>query len=224
MTAMSTDGTPTTNASLELEPQAVDAIERYWADRATGPSRKILIGATLAFAELGYHGASTRAIAARADMSPAAVYIHFASKVELFHHIALEGHKTSTGAFNEPAELVADPASKLRMGVASFATFNAEMNTFSRTIEYEMRLHHDQRFADVWRLRRGVEDHMRRILQAGVDEGVFRIADIEWMKILLLSNCIDIARWYRHESPHTPMALGFRYADLAMSLVGAVAP
>ena len=196
-------------------------IEQFWDERASGASRKILRGATLAFADLGYHGASTREIATRSGMSSAAVYIHFESKQQLFHRIAFEGHRASTGAFSEPARQAGDPVGQLRLGVASFATWNAEMNLLSRSIEYEIRLQRGPEFVDVWAMRRSVDDHVLEILEAGVAEGTFRLADPEWAKITILSTCIDVARWYRHGSPRTPTAIGFQYADLAMTLAGA---
>lgn len=196
-------------------------IEEFWDERATGASRRILRGATLAFADLGYYGASTREIANRAGMSPAAVYIHFESKQELFHHIALEGHRASTGAFSEPARRASDPLTQLKLGIASFAMWNAEMNLLSRSIEYEIRLHRGPEFADVWELRHGIDAHVLEILEAGVAAGSFRIADLHWAKITLLSTCIDVARWYRHGSSRTPLSIGFQYADLAMTIVGA---
>ncbi|MCL3837630.1 TetR/AcrR family transcriptional regulator [Aeromicrobium duanguangcaii] len=199
-------------------------IEQFWDERASGASHKILRGATLAFADLGFHGASTREIATRSGMSPAAVYIHFESKQELFHRIALEGHRASTSAFSHPARQAGDPVGQLRLGVASFATWNAEMNLLSRSIEYEIRLHRGPEFADVWALRRAVDDHVLEILQDGVAEGAFRLADLEWAKIAILSTCIDVARWYRHGSVRTPTAIGFQYADLAMTLAGAGHP
>lgn len=196
-------------------------IERFWDERATGASRRILCGATLAFADLGYHGASTREIANRSGMSPAAVYIHFDSKQDLFHRIALEGHRLSTGTFSEPARQGTDPVTMLRLGIASFAGFNAEWNLLSRSIEYEIRLHRGPEFADVWELRHGIDAHVLEILEAGVAAGSFRIADLHWAKITLLSTCIDVARWYRHGSSRTPLSIGFQYADLAMTIVGA---
>ena len=196
-------------------------IERFWDERATGASRRIRCGATRAFADLGYHGASTREIANRSGMSPAAVYIHFDSKQDLFHRIALEGHRLSTGTFSEPARQGTDPVTMLRLGIASFAGCNAEWNLLSRSIEYEIRLHRGPEFADVWELRRGIDAHVLEILEAGVAAGSFRIADLHWAKITLLSTCIDVARWYRHGSSRTPLSIGFQYADLAMTIVGA---
>lgn len=196
-------------------------IEEFWDERATGASRRILRGATLAFADLGYYGASTREIANRAGMSPAAVYIHFESKQELFHRIALEGHQASTGSFSEPARRASDPLTQLKLGIASFAMWNAEMNLLSRSIEYEIRLHRGPEFADIWTLRRDVDEHLLGIITAGVAQGAFTVADPEWARIMIFSAAIDVARWYRHGSRRTPAEIGFQYADLAMTLVGA---
>ncbi len=196
-------------------------IEEFWDERASGASRKILRGATLAFADLGYHGASTREIATRAGMSPAAVYIHFESKLDLFHRVALDGHRASTGAFIDPTRQASDPLTQLKLGIASFATWNAEMNLLSRSIEYEIRLHRGPEFDDIWRLRRGIQERLVEILQAGITEGTFQIPDLKWAQIMLLSVCIDVSRWYRHGSSRTPTAIGFQYAELAMTLTGA---
>nr|MCW2727459.1 TetR family transcriptional regulator [Aeromicrobium sp.] len=200
---------------------AVRRIEEFWASRSSEAASRILTGATLAFADLGYHGASTREIASRAGMSPAAMYIHFPSKEELFHHIALTAHVASTGSFNDPARQATDPSTRLRLGVASFATWMAEMNVFARTVEYEMRLHRGPAFADVWSLRRRLDEHMLEILSEGVEDGSFKIADLEWTKIMILSSCIDVGRWYRRDVRRTPTAIGFQYAELAMKLAGA---
>lgn len=196
-------------------------IEEFWNERATGASRRILRGATLAFAALGYHGASTREIAARAGMSSGAIYIHFESKQELFHRIAYEGHKASTDSFNVPARQAADPLTRLRLGVASFATWLADNNLLARSLEYEIRLRREPEFDDVWELRRGIDAHMAEIINQGVREGDFRLADPEWAKITILSLCIDVSRWFRHGSARTPLTIGFQYAELATRLAGA---
>ena len=54
--------------------------------------RRMFLSAIEAFAERGFHGTSTRDIAARAGISPAALYVHFGSKEEVLHRIAMSGH------------------------------------------------------------------------------------------------------------------------------------
>ena len=53
----------------------------------------MLGAAVAAFAEKGFHGTTTRDIAAAAGMSPAALYLYFRSKEELLYVISRAGHQ-----------------------------------------------------------------------------------------------------------------------------------
>ena len=59
--------------------------------RAEATRARLLAAAVTAFAERGYHATTTRDIAAAAGMSPAALYVHHASKEELLYEIARRG-------------------------------------------------------------------------------------------------------------------------------------
>ena len=66
------------------------------------------------FAARGYHGTSTRDIADRAGLSPAGVYVHFASKEDLFYRITLIGHQqTLRNAVQAAAAAGPGPAERL---------------------------------------------------------------------------------------------------------------
>lgn len=56
-----------------------------------------------AFAERGYHATTTRDIAGRAGMSPAALYIHYKTKEELLHRISRIGHDRALGILRTAA-------------------------------------------------------------------------------------------------------------------------
>src|SRR3954463_16835496 len=64
-----------------------------WAEVTPDAARRLLIAAVEAFAERGYHATTTRDIAGRAGMSPAALYIHYKTKEELLHRISRIGHE-----------------------------------------------------------------------------------------------------------------------------------
>src|SRR5580658_7099946 len=56
--------------------------------RIESPSiHRILLAAVECFAKTGFHAASTRDIAKKAKLSPAAVYVHFHSKEELLYTV-----------------------------------------------------------------------------------------------------------------------------------------
>src|SRR5680860_152711 len=54
---------------------------------------RLLEAAVQAFAERGFHGTTTRDIAAAAGLSPAAVYVFYRSKEELLEQISRTGHE-----------------------------------------------------------------------------------------------------------------------------------
>ena len=63
-------------------------------DRGPEPGgERLARAAAEAFAARGFHGTSTRHVAAAAGMSPAALYVHHRSKEELLHRLSLEGHR-----------------------------------------------------------------------------------------------------------------------------------
>ena len=213
---------PTDESRTDLR-RSIDQlrVEEFWNARATGASRKVLIGATLAFSDLGYHGASTRVIASGAKMSPAAVYIHFESKEDLFFRISEAGHLAALEALRGGGELGTDPRERLRLAVAAFASFHAEMNVIVRTVQYEIRVLTGDKFQCIAEIRREIDTYLRSILEAGLDQDVFTIPDLPGTNLLILSFCIDIARWYRESPQRTPSSIGIQYSDLALKLVGA---
>lgn len=196
-------------------------IEEFWHDRATDPRRRILAGATLAFSQRGYHGASTRQIAVASGMSPAAVYIHFESKEDLFFQISEIGHVAAYDVLRSAGDLSTDPVERLRHAVAAFATFHAEFNAIARTVQYELRVLTGDRFRRIAAIRQDIDAYVREILRQGNETGRFAVNDIEGTTLLILSFCIDIVRWYRENAHRTPSSIGLQYSDLALKLVGA---
>ncbi len=63
-----------------------------WEHVQPAAARRLLTGAIDAFAERGFQATTTRDIASRAGMSPAALYVHYPSKERLLFEISLYGH------------------------------------------------------------------------------------------------------------------------------------
>jgi len=58
----------------------------------TDTAVRIMLAAADAFAQRGFHATTTRDIASRAGLSPAGVYVHFASKEVLLFELSRRGH------------------------------------------------------------------------------------------------------------------------------------
>ncbi len=187
-------------------------------DSGAAARRRLLVAAVEAFGEHGYHATTTRDIAARAGMSPAAVYVHHASKEELLFAISHEGHVGTLQVIRE-AYRETDPVLRLRAVVRAFTVWHACSHAVARIVQYELSALSAEHFAVVAAVRHEIELVMRRTLQDGVDAGRFEVDDLPGSALALLSLGIDVARWFREDGATTADGLGELYADLAVRMV-----
>src|SRR5688500_19576516 len=98
-------------------PEGLDA-RMPWPDPIDAPvpesSRRMMEAAVDAFAERGYHATTTRDIATRVGLSPAALYVHFPSKQALLTEISRHGHEAALELVNTSMIGVDDPLGRLR--------------------------------------------------------------------------------------------------------------
>jgi AcrR family transcriptional regulator len=204
----------------------LDAAEAHhlaeaWLGEPLAPAaRRLLTGAVEAFATRGYHATATRDIAARAGLSPAGVYVHFAAKEELLYQISLIGHRGTVQVVRAAAAMSDEPASRLRAVIAAITSWHARYHTTARVINYEMAALTQRHRADIATLRREIDSLVRQTLQDGVAAGVFDVPDVRGTTLALLSLTIDVARWFRPGGGRTPEQLGELYGDLALRMAG----
>lgn len=175
--------------------------------------------ATHAFAERGYHATTTRDIARRAGMSPAAVYVHHSSKEELLFQISREGHDAALRVIREAAPDHADPVRRLHDTVRAFTLWHAEHHTAARVVQYELAALTPDHRTEIASRRREIDRHMREVITAGVDDGRFDVPDVPGTTLALLSLAVDVARWYRDDGRRSAESVADLYADLAVRMV-----
>ncbi len=184
---------------------------------------RLLEAAAEAFADKGFHATTTRDIAARVGLSPAAVYVHFASKEELLYELSLVGHQAALDIVVSAAGREGDraPSGRLQAVVSDFASWHARHRRTARVVQYELAALTPEHRAVIDGLRRQIQDRMRELLDAGVAAGEFVVPDVPGTALALLSLVVDVARWYRPEGPRSPDDIGALYADLALRMVTA---
>lgn len=189
-----------------------------WADVQPDASRRIVLAAVDAFAARGYTATTTREIAERVGMSPAAVYVHYRSKADLLYEISLVGARASLAAVTAALEGVTGAPERLRRFVEAFVAWHARNQTLARVIQYELGGLEPDQFREVDSIRGRCERLLRSELRRGGSEGQFQIDDQRTTATAILSMAIDVGRWYTGKSP-APDTLGARYADLALRMV-----
>ncbi|WP_341257882.1 TetR/AcrR family transcriptional regulator [Gordonia malaquae] len=183
--------------------------------------QRLLDGAMASFADHGFHGTSTRHIAAAAGMSPAAVYVHYSSKEELLYEISRKGHRELLEIVQAAAALDADATTRLRTLVRDFIVYHAQNHASSRVVNYEFTRLEPDHLAEIVEMRVGIDVAITAVLDAGVTEGAFTIGDIPMTTTAVASLAVDVSRWFRDGRSWSPQAVGDYFADLSLRMVGA---
>lgn len=191
------------------------------SSRAAVTRGRLLDAAVEAFAVRGFHGTSTRDIAAAAGMSPAAVYVHHRSKEELLFEISRSGHERILSLVRDAVSSATDPPDQLAAVVRTFAAHHARDHTTARIVNYELASLDPAHLEEVRALRRAIERTVLDVVERGADLGVFDVLDPKMTTTALLSLGIDIARWYRDEGTWSPNGVAERYVGFALRIVGA---
>ncbi|MEU3188500.1 TetR/AcrR family transcriptional regulator [Streptomyces sp. NPDC006923] len=201
--------------------QTADGENTPWGEVTPEAARRLLVAAVEAFAERGYHATTTRDIAGRAGMSPAALYIHYKTKEELLHRISRIGHDRALELLSAAADREGTAAERLADAVRSFVRWHAERHTTARVVQYELDALGEEHRAEIVELRRRTDAVVRRILGDGVRDGEFDVPDVPGTTLAVLSLCIDVARWFNTAGRRTPDEVGALYADLVLRMVSA---
>jgi AcrR family transcriptional regulator len=186
------------------------------------PARERLMDAAVeAFAERGFHATTTRDISTRAGMSPAALYVHHASKEQLLYEISSAGHQNTRNMILAAYASTADPVDRLATIHFEFSKWHAVHSKRARVVQYEISALTPEHRKEVAGYRRDIERVYRDAIAEGVEKGVFEVDDVPGTALALISMAIDLVRWYQPDGPRTPDAVGHLYADLALRAVGA---
>ncbi|MEU9019577.1 TetR family transcriptional regulator [Actinomadura sp. NPDC048394] len=198
-----------------------DGGDAMWAGVAPDASRRLLLAAVDSFAELGYHGTSTRHIAAGAGMSAGALYVHYRTKADLLFQIALTVHESVLAELEASVEGVDGPAERVRALMYAFARWHARHHRAARVIQNELGALDAAHARRIAAIRRRVRALVREEVRAGAAAGAFDVADIEGTARAMSSLAIDVCRWYRPEGPRSPEEIGALTAHLSLRMLGA---
>ncbi|MDQ4053945.1 MAG: TetR/AcrR family transcriptional regulator [Actinomycetota bacterium] len=190
------------------------------AERRPDAPARLLSAAIDAFSAKGFHGTTTRDIAAAAGMSPAALYVHHRSKEELLHLISRKGHERTLALCEAAVAGGGTPVEQLDRLFEDFVRHHAVNHTSARIVNYELAALTDEHQAEITELRRRIDRVVRDLLERGAAAGDFRTSDPAMTASALLSLGIDVARWYRDDRGWTPDDLAAHYVELARRMAG----
>ncbi|HWC23664.1 MAG TPA: TetR/AcrR family transcriptional regulator [Flexivirga sp.] len=183
--------------------------------------RRLLDAARDAFGAKGFHGTTTRDIAAAAGMSPAAVYVHHRTKESLLFAISLEGHQATLAALRDAGATAADPTAQLAAMIRRFVHGHTTDHTLARVVNYELAALTPEHRAAIDALRHDIQELIRGVVTAGVATGEFDCADVGMTTNAIMGMSIDVARWYDESKAWPPQRIAEHSAQMALRMAGA---
>lgn len=186
-----------------------------------GAAQRLLDAAIEEFAARGYHATTTRAIADRVGMSPAALYVHFPSKHAVLFAIVRACHEVALADVRAAISNARDaPGEQLHAAVKAFVSWHGLHPMAARVGQSELRSLDDAAFESIKRLRRALEEVVEDIIAAGQESGEFdKQLGVPDAARAILSLGIDLSRWYRAGGGLAPSEIGALYAEFAQRMV-----
>lgn len=180
----------------------------------------LLRTATRLFSDRGFHGTGIRDIAEDAGLAVSAMYYYASSKDEMLDAVMRRG----MGRLIESAESALDgvhgPSERLATLVASHVSFHIRNPHVTRVVDQEFRALTGKTRRDILAMRDTYEGIWQEVLAEGAATGEFLDrGGVD--KLALLEMCTGVTHWYRPKGKLTAPELCERFADMALSLVGA---
>lgn len=179
----------------------------------------LLLAALEVFHEFGYHGASVRDIATRAQVTAPTLYYHHGSKqgmlVALMSASVADVTDRARAALADAGGEPADQLAQLIEAIVLHMTHRADI----AFLDSELRYLEEPERKSYGLLRKGVEDLVVDVLTRGRDRGDFTVPEIAGAARALLGMCQSIALWYSPTGPQTPEEVAALYVRLALQAV-----
>jgi AcrR family transcriptional regulator len=189
--------------------------------RAEAARRRLAEAAVEAFAARGFHGTTTRDIAAAAAMSPAALYVHHRSKESLLFERSAAGHRRTLALVEAAAAPPGTAAERLGRVVEDFVRHHAVNHTSARVVNYELAALEPDHRAEIAELRHRIEQTIVGLVVDGVAAGELTTPDPRMTAAAIASLGIDLARWFRVGEGWSPDEVAAHYRMLVLRMVGA---
>ena len=135
----------------------------------------------------GFHATTTRDIASRAGLSPAGVYVHFASKEVLLFELSRRGHARARDLLVEASRDAASPTGRCAPSSPASRSWHAEHYQLGRIVQYEFRHLTPEHRAEVLALRKEIDNVVADVLRDGVAAGELDVDDVPVTALALLS-------------------------------------
>ena len=189
------------------------------ATETDSTARRIMRSALKLFARKGYGAVGIREIALDAGISTAALYHYMRTKEDLLVELMTDRLHRITAAVRAALEDLPEPERQLvaavRVHIISHGRFPEGV------VDEEVRSLSPQARPGIIALRDEYEELWDRVLEAGVESGVFELENPRFARLALLEMCNGVVHWYTPRGEEDLHQIADAYGDMALGLVRA---
>jgi len=198
-----------------------ERLERTTTDGAVQhTSLRIEEQALKLFYEHGFKTTTMREIALACDLTPGALYNHFASKDELLSTLIVGIHRRMDllleGALDDAGD---DPVDQLKSFCRAHALVHADNITEARVANREIGKLSPPALERCVEIRRKATTQLRDIVNRGCEAGVFDVANVVVVCNLILTMGMSIADWYRPNGDLNKEEMAELHGETALRMV-----
>ena len=202
----------------------VSLSERLQSSVESATVRRLLLAGVDAFWRDGFHASSTRDIAKRAQLSPAAVYVHFKAKEDLLFEIILHVADYLRERLQEVGKEQGSPTEMLRRLVHAYVALPARNYKASLVANREFWSLTAAQQKHIVKIRDELEEIVGKCLTEGKASGEFSFSNLSITRMAVVSLCRSTLIWYSPRGKLTPEQIADEYVELVLAMVGAVQP
>lgn len=167
------------------------------------------------FSERGYHGTSMRELAKLLDLRGASLYSHIKSKEEMLWEIVNRAAQEFL-AVGKSIPVDASPEEQMLYLV------RGHLAVIANELPYATVFFHEWKFLEpplrdrITALRDEYEGHFRRIIEEGIQQGVFQVDDSRLASLFVLSGLNWTYQWFRPDGSLTIEQLADQYSTFIL--------
>ena len=195
-------------------------LTELFQSRVESPTvRRLQLAGVAAFWRDGFYASSTRDIAKRAGLSPAALYVHFGAKEDLLFSIILYVAEHLRDRLRVAGDKGGSPTELLSRLVHAYVALPARMYKASLVANREFSSLTPWQSKQIVKIRNELEAIVGNCLAAGKQSGDFSFDDLSITRMGVVSLCRSTLLWYSPRGRYTAEEIGDYYVDLVLGMV-----
>jgi AcrR family transcriptional regulator len=184
-----------------------------------GRRGEIIRAAAKLFRKQGFSGTSINELAREVGLPKGSIYNYVKSKEELLYEIITLGIRAVLPELRAIAESYDSPSDKLRRIVYKDALSMMQYHNFISIFFQDRNNLSTEHYQEYVFCRSEVEVCFKKILQEGMDHGIFRKANVTLTAFAVLGMCNWITQWYQSEGKLSAEEIAAFFAEGAMHMV-----